>query len=116
MKKYLFTTTTTMKEYNNKKWWIDSDIIRDKYISAENIDEALEKYRESVKENEYILISNNAMKNKNPMYVDMVNGGTKQIGYVITAKTEFEDKENYKWSTQYIDLWVRILTIEETEF
>ena len=24
---YIFKTTTTMKEYNNKKWWIDGDII-----------------------------------------------------------------------------------------
>lgn len=116
MKKYLFKTTTTMKEYNNKKWWIDSNIVRDKYINAENLNEALEKYRELVKENEYILISNNAMKTKSAMYIDTVNGETKQVGYVITGKTEFEDRENYKWSEQYIDLWVSILTIEETEF
>lgn len=115
MKKYLFKTTTTMKEYNNKKWWIDSNIIRDKYILAENLKEALEKYRESVEENEYILISNNAMKNKNPMFIDTTDG-TKQVGYVITGKTEFEDRENFKWSTQYIDLWVNIITIEDTEF
>lgn len=115
MRKYLFQTITTMKEYNNKKWWIDSDIIRDKYILAENLKEALEKYRESVEENEYILISNNAMKNKNPMFVDATDG-IKQVGYVITGKTGFEDRENYKWTTQYIDLWVKILTIKETEF
>ena len=115
MKKYLFKTTTTMKEYNNKKWWIDSNIIRDKYINAENIDEALKKYKNLVGENEYISISNNAIKNKNPMYVDTMDG-EKQIGYVITGKTEFEDRDNYKWSTQYIDLWIEILTIEDTEF
>lgn len=115
MKKYLFKTTTTMKEYNNKKWWIDSNIVRDKYINAENLDEALEKYRKSVEENEYISISNNAIKNKNPMFIDTTDG-TKQAGYVITGRTEFEDRENYKWSTQYIDLWVNILTIGDTEF
>ena len=116
MKKYLFKTTATMKEYNNKKWWIDSNIIRDKYINAENINEALEKYKNLVEEKEYIIISNNAIKNKNPMYIDTPDGETKQVGYVITAKTDFEDRDNYKWSTQYIDLWVTILTIEETEF
>ena len=115
MKKYLFKTTATMKEYNNKKWWIDSNIVRDKYINAENLNEALEKYKNLVEEKDYITISNNAIKNKNPMYVDTVDGNTKQVGYVITAKTEFQD-DNYKWSTQYIDLWVSILTIEETEF
>ena len=50
------------------------------------------------------------------MYCDTPDGEVKQVGFVITAKTEFEDRENYKWATQYIDLWVTILTIEETEF
>ena len=27
MNNYIFKTTTTMKEYNNKKWWVDSDIV-----------------------------------------------------------------------------------------
>ena len=116
MKKYLFKTTATMKEYNNKKWWIDSKIVRDKYINAEDINKALEKYKSLVEEKEYITISNNAIKNKSPMYVDTKDGDTKQVGYVITAKTEFQDNDNYKWSTQYIDLWVTILTIEDTEF
>lgn len=115
MKEYLFKTTATMKEYNNKKWWIDSNIVRDKYINAENLNEALEKYRNLVEEKDYITISNNAIKNKNPMYVDTTDGNAKQVGYVITAKAEFQD-DNYNWSTQYIDLWVSILTIEETEF
>lgn len=116
MKKYLFKTTATMKEYNNKKWWIDSNIVRDKYINAENINKALEQYKNLVEEKEYITISNNAIKNKNPMYVDTTDGNTKQVGYVITAKTEFQDNDNYKWTTQYIDLWVEVLTIEDTEF
>ena len=116
MKRYLFKTTTTMKEYNNKKWWIDSNIVRDKYINAENINEAIEKYRQLVEENEYILISDNAIKNKNPMYISTVDGKENQVGYVITGKTEFEDRDNYRWSTQYIDLWVSILTINDTEF
>lgn len=30
MKTYLFETSATMKEYNNKNWWIDSGIIRNK--------------------------------------------------------------------------------------
>lgn len=115
MKTYLFKTTTTMKDYNNKKWWIDSKIIKDKYINAENINEALEKYRNIVEEKEYITISNNAIRNKHGMFVDTTDGNAKQVGYVITGKTEFQD-DNYNWSKQYIDLWIEILTIEETEF
>lgn len=26
------------------------------------------------------------------------------------------DRENYKWSTQFIDLWVSVLTVVETNF
>ena len=115
MKKYLFITNATMKEYNNKKWWIDSNIIRDKYINAEDINKALEIYKTLVEEKEYVTISNNAMKNKSPMYVDTTDGNSKQVGYVITAKTNFQD-DNYNWSMQYIDLWIEILTIEDTEF
>ena len=112
MKKYLFKTSATMIAYNYIKWCIDSNIIKNKYIKAENINEALKKYKNLVEE-EYILISNNAIKNKSPMYIDTTEGNTKQIGYVITAKTDFQDS-NYKWNTQYIDLWITILTIEDT--
>ena len=114
--KYIFKTNVTMKEYNNQKWWIDSNIVREISVEADNTKEALEKYRKIVTEECYIEISNNAMKNKSPMYVDTKDGETKQIGYVITGKTEFEDRDNYRWSTQYIDLWVRILTVVDTEF
>ena len=116
MSKYIFKTTATMKEYNNSKWWIDSGMVRDITIHAATIAEALEQYREQVKEKYYIEISNNAIKNKNAMFVDDKNGVAVQVGYVITGKTEFE-KENYGgWCYQYIDLWVTILTVIDTEF
>ena len=105
--KYLFRTTATMKEYNNKKWWIDRNIIKQTIIEAENISEALKLYQEYTYNNACITISNNALKNKKPMYIDTDNG-TKQGGYIITAKSDFRDDDNYKWSVQYIDLWVDI--------
>lgn len=107
MKKYLFKTTATMKEYNNKKWWIDSGIIREITINAENIEKAIEQYREKVIEDDYINISKNALKNKSPMYIDSTNGEPIQCGYVITASTEF-DNDRRGWIKQYIDLWVTI--------
>lgn len=113
---FIFKTTTTMKEYNSRKWWIDSDIVREIRITAENLRAALEQYREIVTEKHSITISDNAIKNKNPMYIDTPNGEPKQIGYVITGKTDFEDRDNYKWSAQYIDLWVTILTVIDTDF
>ena len=116
MKEFIFKTTATMKEYNNKKWWIDSGIVREIRITAENVREALKQYREIVSEKFYIEISDNAIKCKSPMYIDTASGECKQVGYVITGKTDFEDRDNYKWSSQYIDLWVTILTITDTEF
>lgn len=113
--KYIFETTTTMKEYNNKKWWIDSKIIPTIRIKAENLEAALQEYRKQVYEKAYVEISNNALKNKSAMYID-TQDGAKQVGYVLTGKTEFEDRDNYRWSTQYIDLWVNIITVVDTNF
>lgn len=39
---YIFKTTATMKEYNNKKWWIDGDIISDMRINADSVENAPE--------------------------------------------------------------------------
>ena len=104
---YFFQTTTTMKPYNNKKWWIDSKIIRDAKIEADSIEDALTTYKKLVYDKAYITISNNALKNKEPMYRDTKTGAI-QCGYVITARTDFQYSDNYKWSAQYIELWVEI--------
>lgn len=114
MTNYIFKTKTTMKPYNNEKWWIDSDLIREIRIQAENLRDALMEYKEYVSEAAGVEISNNALKNKEPMYVD-TQDEAKQVGYVITGKTDFEDRENYRWSSQYIDLWVTILTVVDTD-
>ena len=113
---YILRTQATMKEYNNKKWYIDSDIISEKRISADSVENALEIYREQVEEEHYISISKNAIKNKSEMLVDMPDGEAKQVGYVITGKTEFDKGDYTGYSTQYIDLWVTILTVVDTVF
>ena len=100
----------------NKKWYIDGGIVSDMRIDADSVRNALEIYRERVEEKYYINISKNAIKNKSEMFVDLPDGGVKQVGYVITGKTDFEDRDNYKWSSQYIDLWVTILTVVDTVF
>lgn len=56
---YIFKTTATMKEYNNKKWYIDGDIVSDMRINADSVENALKIYREQVKEKHYISISQN---------------------------------------------------------
>lgn len=121
MNTYIFKTTVTMKEYNNKKWWIDGGIITEKRIAAETIAAALKKYQAIVEKNHYVTISDNAIKSKSAMYVDMKSGETKQVGYVITGKTEFEydrdDIKHYgKSSMQYVDLWISIITVVDIVF
>lgn len=113
---YIFKTTATMKEYNNKKWYIDGGIVSDMHIDADSVENALEIYRERVEEKHCIIISKNAIKNKSEMFVDLLGGGTKQVGYVITGKTEFGKGDYTGYSTQYIDLWVTILTVVDTVF
>ena len=51
-----------MKEYNNKKWYIDGGIVSDMRINADSVENALEIYRERVEEKHYINISKNAIK------------------------------------------------------
>lgn len=113
---YIFKTTATMKEYNNKKWYIDGGIVSDMRINADSVENALEIYRERVKEKNYIDISKNAMKNKSEMFADLSDGSVKQVGYVITGKTEFDRGDYSGYSTQYIDLWITILTVVDTVF
>lgn len=112
---FIFKTTATVKEYDRKKWWIDGNIISEKRISADSIQQALESYRELVETAHYVTITKNALKNRQPMYRDSRNGVSKQVGYVITAKTDFEDCYGV-FVSKYIDLWIEIITIVETTF
>lgn len=115
MKEYIFRTNATMKQYNHRYWRIDSDIVTEKRIQADSITATLEEYRKQVEEKHHITISKNAIRNKSAMYTDAKAEEPKQIGYVITGKKEFQ-KDSGEWSTQYIDLWVKILTVCPTEF
>ena len=104
--RYTFDTTATMKPYNNKKWYICGDIVRRKTIEAKNLSEALKKYQDEVTNKDYITISDTALKRKSPMFIDTVEGA-KQVGYVITGSTDFDD-DGRGWVKQYIDLRVTI--------
>ena len=115
MSVYMFRTTATMKEYNRRQWYIDPDIIRAKYITADNLREALEAYADEVRENDYITISANALHHPAPMYIDTKEGTPRQVGYVITASTEMQ-RDSGTWTTQYIDLWTSVDKLESVDF
>ncbi len=111
MNTYEIRTVTTMKPYNSKKWWIDSNIIPTIEVEAETPKEAHNQWCKIVSEKHYVDISKSAMNKPGIMYHDTTDG-PKQCGYVTTGKTEFQ-KENYSWSTQYIDLWAEFRIIGE---
>lgn len=105
---YLFRTTTTMKHYNCRKWWISRDSVSDKHIEADNMTEALEKYRKAVEDKDFVTISKSALKNRQAQYTDRPDGRTEQTGYVITGSAEFQDRDADKWSRQFIELWITV--------
>ena len=116
MKTFRFETTATMKPYNNNKWWIDGNIVRSMEIDAENVKNALAEWREKVQSRDYIEISKNALKEKQPMYIDNSDGTCEQIGYVITGKTMFDKGDYSGYVYQFIELWVKIVEIVKVDF
>ena len=111
MKRYRFETVATMKEYNSKNWWIDHNVIRPVEVEAETIKSALKEYQKIANDKYYVSISNNAINNPSPMFVDSKEGVALQVGYVITGSMDFET-DNYQWKKQFINLWVDVKTIE----
>lgn len=110
MAKYRFETTTTVKEYAQKKWWIDSGIVRPVTVQAASVADALKQYKQIVGDRHYVSISNNALSSKSPMYVDYADGSVAQVGYVITGATDFDNGYG-KTVKQYVDLWVTITEV-----
>lgn len=109
--KFQFKTSATMKTYNNKKWWIDPGIVRDITIKADTLTAAIKGYQNKVSEQYYINISDNAIKTKSPMYIDTKTGEVVQVGFVITASTDFENDQK-GWTKQFIELWVNVDVVE----
>lgn len=111
MNVYNFETRATMKYYNARKWWIDENIITREQISADNLNDALIEFVKRVNEAHDVRISKNALKNKSPMWRD-TDDGAEQVGYVITAKSEFYNDATRKSSMQNIELWTKIEIIK----
>lgn len=112
--KFIFKTTTSMKPYNYKKFFVDKNLVDEMTISAGSVTQALKIFYDKICDEGCVSISKNALKNKKKMCIDTKNG-PKQIGYVITGKTVFRNI-NGKWTDQFIDLWIEVLTISDTKF
>ena len=112
--KYFVRTQTTVKERDRGKWWIDNDLICSKTIEADSLPQLLEIYRHEV--SDMVAISDNAIKNKSAMYVDLPNGEYKQVGYVITGKIYFEDQEINYSKEHYIGVWIHIDELRDVDF
>ena len=100
--RYFFKTYTTVKEHYNNRYWIDNRIIKDIAVESESLQKAIERYKEIVEKECYIFISKNAIRKKQNIYRDNLKGESKQVGYLLTGKTDIENK------TVYLDLWVEI--------
>ena len=115
-KQYSFNTSTTVKEKDRGKWWLNNDLVRTIELEAISLCEALEKYRQIVNDRTDVRISKNAIQKKEKMFIDRRFGErSKQIGYVITGSTCFE-RENGDLVNKFIDLWVEIRVINYPAF
>ena len=115
-KQYSFNTSTTVKEKDRGKWWLNNDLVRTIELEAISLCEALEKYRQIVNDRTDVRISKNAIHKKQNMFIDRRFGErSKQIGYVITGSTYFE-RENGIFVNKFIDLWVEIRVISYPDF
>lgn len=111
---YIFETTTAMKPYNCKKYWIADDIVPIYKSSSEGIQDALRDF--AVFASDYgITISRNALKHPHKMYHDTPAGDPEVCGVVLTASTEF-DTDYVGYTKQFIDLWINIDTVIDTDY
>ena len=114
--RYSFNTSTTLKEKDREKWWLDNDLVKTIELDASNLCEALEKYRKIVNDTYCVQISKNAIQKKEKMFQEIKPGGpSKQIGYVITGSTCFE-REHGGFVNKFIDLWIEIRVISYPAF
>ena len=115
MKKYILSTTATIKPNDSGKWWIDGGLIRDIRLEANSVIDALRRYSEITDEKYGVTVSNSAITRRQPMYIDRKDGSSHQTGYVITGKTSF-DNDRRGWVDRYIDLWIDIKEYTVPEF
>lgn len=112
MKTYLITTRVYMKDFYNRDFWIDENIVRTRRIEAGSANEAFELFIEKIKELGIVDISKNALKNKRPVYIDLVgNVQIVQSGWCVMGSVLFENGKR-----KYMDLLIEIEKLSIPEF
>ena len=88
-KLYMFCTRVHTKERDNI--WHDNP--NDIYRAGETIEDALDQYIQAIYERDFIKVSKNACKHKEPIYYDTLDGETVQTGYTMKGSVEiFDDR------------------------
>lgn len=109
MKTYLFSTQVTE---NSSDFWIDSKIVSNFKVDANDINEAKHKFFDFVYSSSYITISKTQQKKANKIYVDTKEGETKQIGWVFIGSTEIDFGN--QWRKRFVSLWVSVNELVNT--
>lgn len=112
MKNYQFKLNSQCETKGYFDYTLEKTIIE---VEAENEKEALKELCEILHNDYYYTITENAIKNKSPMYRD-TKDGQKQVGYVITAHSEIFNDQKYKWVKTVSSLWTEIKIFEYNDF
>lgn len=99
MKRFQFKSEAVCR---NNKYWISRDILRTKIITSNNLKDAISEFVKFANGDGFFSISKNAERKKESLYIDMLNGESKKIGYMFKALTEIEGKQ------VWCELWVTI--------
>lgn len=106
MNEYLVKVRFTLDDTN---YWIDHDFTRE--IEAENLEQAYSDVVEIIKEDCFMTVSANAIRNRQIIYVDDKNGVAKQVGYVYRIHTEIDN--GTRLVTKLGHAWVTIKQLIE---
>lgn len=107
--KFIFRPQTHIAPHLRGHYWIDSDILPQMIIEAGTLKAALWAFKTRTEER-YVTITANGLRGKQPMFIDGPNLEPKQIGYVIKAWAEIEEKK------VSLEIWVRIDEIRDLNF
>lgn len=111
MAKYQFNFTVTPSQ---EGYWID---IRNQKqaISADTLDEAIDKFVEIMEEKHSVTISKTSRKHPQTMYCDYKDGSTKEVGRIFKGSMEIDFGDgrcHADYRRKWCDVWTEVYTME----